>query len=267
MDTQLEVIFLLTFVIHLIGTLSYAARIAGTKTGRVAVSLALFNVLMLVSRLSNSFQGPLLAKRVECRLLTDRMSNAVSDFRWLLVAPILATVIGAVLIPTFQRLFSRAIERFSVERSVPKLILHSFSKAGIAYLRDSVRVPARANITQVCGAADVPIPLLCANAAATSIWTVGVFAALYAGCINPSLRVTASTLSSIVNGAATILMFVLIDPYLSVLTDDVMQEKCTDARFRRAVIWLTCSRLVGVILAQALLVPAAILIASAAKWL
>lgn len=35
MDTQLLIICLLTFVIHLIGTLAYAARIAGVRTRRV----------------------------------------------------------------------------------------------------------------------------------------------------------------------------------------------------------------------------------------
>ena len=59
------IICALTFVIHLIGTLAYSVRIAGTRTRRIALSLSLFNVLILVSRTSNSFQAPLLAKRVE----------------------------------------------------------------------------------------------------------------------------------------------------------------------------------------------------------
>src|SRR3546814_16468224 len=59
---------LLTFSIHLIGALAYAARIAGVRTRRIAMSFALFNVLVLVSRLSNSFLGPFLAKRIETAL-------------------------------------------------------------------------------------------------------------------------------------------------------------------------------------------------------
>src|SRR5204863_2221176 len=65
MDIQLAVICALTFIIHLIGTLAYSVRIAGVRTRRIAVSFALFNVLVLLSRTSNSFQGPFLAKRVE----------------------------------------------------------------------------------------------------------------------------------------------------------------------------------------------------------
>lgn len=45
MDTQLLVICVLTFIIHLIGTLAYAARIAGVRTRRIAISFSLFNIL------------------------------------------------------------------------------------------------------------------------------------------------------------------------------------------------------------------------------
>ncbi|MFM6951228.1 MAG: lipid II flippase family protein, partial [Novosphingobium sp.] len=43
MDSQLLVICLLTAAINLIGTLAYAARIAGVRTRRIAMSFALFN--------------------------------------------------------------------------------------------------------------------------------------------------------------------------------------------------------------------------------
>ena len=45
MDWPLFNICLLTLVIHLIGALAYAARIAGVRTHKIALSFALFNVL------------------------------------------------------------------------------------------------------------------------------------------------------------------------------------------------------------------------------
>ena len=63
MDGNLITICLLTAAINLIGALAYAARIAGVRTKRIAMSFALFNVLILGSRLANGFLGPLLAKR------------------------------------------------------------------------------------------------------------------------------------------------------------------------------------------------------------
>jgi hypothetical protein len=83
------------------------------------------------------------------------------------------------------------------------------------------------------------------NIAAVALWTVGVFAALYAGYLHPQFRVTAGTLSSLVNGVATIFMFVLIDPQLSVMTDDVVDGKLNEPCFRRAIVRLVGSRCAG----------------------
>lgn len=98
MDTQLFAICALTFVIHLIGALAYAARIAGVRTGRIAVSFALFNILVLVSRLSNSFLGPFLAKRIENDIANGTGSGLEMDFRIVLLSASAAAIVGALLI-------------------------------------------------------------------------------------------------------------------------------------------------------------------------
>ena len=100
-----------------------------------------------------------------------------------------------------------------------------------------------------------------------AIWSVGVFSAIYAGYLRPELRLTASQLSSVVNGLATILMFAFIDPYLALMTDDVAGGKVGEPQFRRSVVWLTGSRVAGTLLAQVLLVPASLWILAVADWL
>lgn len=265
MDIQLIVICALTFVIHLIGTLAYAVRIAGVRTRRIAVSFALFNILVLVSRTSNSFQGPFLAKRIEENISHGITHGLLTDFRWLLLSATLATLVGAFLIPTFQRIFSRAVMHFQAHRSIPRLLLHGFFKGGLSQLKDVASVPTTANLTQMRIGQGISPWVIFLNVAAVALWTIGVFASLYAGYLNPELRVTSSTLSSVVNGVATIMMFVFIDPHMSVMTDDVVEGKTTEPQFRRAIVWLVGSRVAGTLLAQALLVPAAMLIVLVAK--
>ena len=102
MDTQLLLILVLTFVIHLVGTLAYAFRIAGIRTGHIAIAFSLFNLLVLVSRISNSFQAPFLAKRVENAINDVAMHDLRTDFALVLVSASLATLVGAALIPTIQ---------------------------------------------------------------------------------------------------------------------------------------------------------------------
>jgi Alternate to MurJ len=135
MDWQLLGLCGLTFIIQLIGTLAYAVRIAGVRTRRIAVSFALFNVLVLVSRTSNSFQGPFLAKRIEFSLRSGAVTHLLADFRWLLLSATLATVAGALLVPTFQRIFSRAVLHFQAHRSIPRLLLHGRQGWTVLHLR------------------------------------------------------------------------------------------------------------------------------------
>jgi hypothetical protein len=256
MSAQVILVFIFTFIIHLVSTLSYALRIAGVRTGRIAVSLALFNVLVLVSRTSHTFQGPLLAKHVERNILGAGNSNIETELRWLVFASSLATLVGIILIPTFQRVFTKAIHAFGEYRSVPRLLLRGLSFSALREVKNVASLPKPANITGL-NLRRAPHKILLYNIVATSLITVGVFASLYAGYLQPELRVTANNLSPVINGLSTILLFVFIDPYLSLLTDDVVGGRETETYFRRCVVLFAGSRLIGTVLAQLLLVPAA----------
>ena len=105
--------------------------------------------------------------------------------------------------------------------------------------------------------------VLVANCLAQALITVGVLASLYAGYLNPEFRVTASQLSAVINGFATILLFALIDPQLSVMTDDVVEGRVSEAMFRRTIVSISISRLAGTLLAQLFFLPAA----QAVAWL
>lgn len=266
MDANLLFICFLTLIIHVVGTLAYAVRIAGIRTRRVAISFSLFNILALVSRTSNSFQGPFLAKRIESRLLgTDHPSSMLADFRWLLAAATLATVVGALLVPTFQRVFSAAVRHFQANRSMPRLIARSLGRRGLSRFLTYMQVPSRQNLTQFRSGMGVSAPVIGLNVVAMALWTLGVFASLYAGYQKPELRVTCSNLSAVINGVATILMFVFVDPQVSVMTDDVIEGRLSDGRFRRAVTSLLGARLAGTVLAQILLLPSSALIVRIAE--
>ena len=49
------------------------------------------------------------------------------------------------------------------------------------------------------------------------------------------------------------------------MTDDVVEGRVSESQFRRAVVWLVGSRLAGTLLAQALLIPSALLIVYVAR--
>ena len=219
MTAQIIVVLILVFLINLITTLSYSVRIVGIRTGRIAVSFALFNILVLISRTAYGFQAPLLAKIIE------RNINSGA---------------GGFLIPTFQRILSIAVVKFSIYKSIPSLILHSFSKGGISSIRDSIVIPKTKNISQINFKSNFPWKVFIMNIIAVAIITIGVLSALYAGYLNPEFRATASNLSAIINGVATILMFIFIDPYLSIMTDDVVLGNTKESKFRKYIVYGFC---------------------------
>ncbi|HYO90498.1 MAG TPA: lipid II flippase Amj family protein, partial [Pyrinomonadaceae bacterium] len=236
------------------------------RTGRIAVSFALFNLLILISRTSNTFQGPLLAKHVEQNITRGTLEHAETDFRWLLLSATLATIVGALLIPTFQRLFTKAIEEFNHYRSIPRLVAGGLSRFSLRGLKSVTSLPAMENMTRL-SLKRAPTSIIIYNLFASALITVGVFASLYAGYLNPELRVTANSLSPVVNGLSTILLFVYIDPYLSILTDDVVSGRVEESYFRRCVVMFVLSRLGGTLLAQLMFLPAANIIVRVAKLL
>lgn len=263
MTIQILIVLLLNFIITLIGTLAYSVRLVGVKTGRVAVSFALFNILALVSRTANTLQVPLLTKYVERNPYAEHL---IGLFNLIILTASIASIVGAFMIPFFQRLFFKAVEAFSVNRSVSKVVMHSFSKSGVRYIKESMRIPSKLNFG-VFNLRKLPFKLMLLNTISVTLITVGALAPIYAGSLEPSLRATCITLSSILNGFAVIVMAVFIDPHLSIMTDDVIDGKCSLSEFYNCVAGMVITKVLGTVLSFAALVPAAYLIVLVARFI
>lgn len=265
MDANLLFICFLTLVIHVVGTLAYAVRIAGIRTRRIAISFSLFNILALISRTSNSFQGPFLAKRIT---IAGCGATIIVDARRFSVAlsrrdncdcgrrSIDSNVSAAVQFsrpPLSEKPICATPDRKNIQPTRSLLIRHEQARSITAE-------PPAASFWHRCINARHRF-----ERHPMALWTLGVFASLYAGYLKPELRVTCSNLSSVINGLATILMFVFIDPQVSVMTDDVIEGRISDGRFRRAITSLLGARLAGTVLAQMLLLPSAALIMRVAE--
>ena len=261
MDTQIIIVLVLNFIISLIGTLAYSVRLVGVRTGKIAVSFALFNVLMLISRTAVTFQVPILTKYVEN---TAGNSELLGVFKYIIIVSGVAAIVGIFLIPTFQRLLHKAVLAFTVNRSIPKLLIHSFSKSGIRHMKDCVAVPVKENITTL-NYKKLPKRLMVFNLLTVAIITVGALAPIYAGSIEPDLRATCITLSSVINGFATIIMAIFIDPSLSIMTDDVIEGKTSEDDFRTCVVGMVASKMLGTFAAIFLLIPATYVIVFIAR--
>jgi Protein of unknown function (DUF2837). len=260
-------VFLLTFIIFLISTLAYTVRVVGIKTGRIAVASSVFNILGLVSSTAAVFQGTLLAKAVDTNIKMGTAADLIYIFRFILISMALAAAFGAFLMPTFIRAFSKAVNSFSVYRSIPRLLIHAFSKSGIEQFKECVTKPKRENLSHLKSFRKTPKKIILLNMLASAISSTGPLAALYAGCLNPDLRATCISLSPVITGFSTILMYIFIDPCLSMMTDDVIRGECSEIEFSRCTIFIVVGLIVGPLLAQLFLVPASKIIIAIANFI
>lgn len=265
MDTKVIIVLIMTFIVNFIAMLSYSARTAGINTGKMAVANSIFNVFNLGSRAAGAFQAPFLAKTVENAIGSNNTFNLLIIFRYILLSTALGSICGAIFIPTFQRILCKAIESFNTHRSIPKLMLHGFSKSGIVQFKRCIKIPSRQSIKQLKRFERMPKKIILFNIIATALVSTGSISSIYAGVLNTELRTTCTTLSSVVNGLAIILLYIFIDPNLSMMTDDVILGKRTESDFRRCTMFMVSGRILGTIAAQLLLVPAAILISRIAS--
>jgi len=191
----------------------------------------------------------------------------MADFQWILASAAVATAFGALLVPSAQRAFARAVAILQTRRSLFGLLLHGIHPRRILLAPRYLVIPAPANFLSLGRRGGLSWTFLGLNVVAVALWTVGVFASLYAGVLEPNFRVTCSNLSALINGVATIVMFLLLDPQLSLFTDDVVQRRVSQGAFRSVVASLVGARLAGVVVAQFLLFPCALLIACVARHL
>ena len=92
-----------------------------------------------------------------------------------------------------------------------------------------------------------------------------MLAALYAAHLFPELSSTAGQSSGIINGVATILLTIFIDPQLGLITDKALSSEEYRTKLGKIYVVLMTTRFLGTMAAQLVLVPAAYMIGYSVK--
>lgn len=261
MTNSLWIVCLLTLIIHTSETLSYSVRFAGVKLNKIAIALSLTGIIVLVSRTANMVQAPLTAKFVDYAKIDDSFP-LLNYLRIIMLASSLGTLIAIALFPTFVGLFSRVIAKLEIQGSIPKL-LTSVTVSQLKNTRKYIRLP-RLGLSgfRYLG---IPKRFIIMNIFVTAFYTVGVLSSMYAAKLLPEFSTTASQASGLINGIATILLTVFIDPQLGIITHKATENVEYRDQLGKIYVLLMFSRFLGSLLGQALLVPGAYIICSLVK--
>lgn len=263
---NLAIILVLTGVVHCLDTAAYASRIAGARTGRLALTGALFSIVSLGSRVAYTLQAPLLGSAVDRMVREGQLGGLLRDFHVIIGAASLGTLLGAMLIPTFTSIFSRGALAYEFHGSFSALLIHTLSLRGFSRISQHFRLPLPESV-QRARRFNLPRSFLLLNIIVTAVYTVGISSTMYASAVAPELARTATTLSGVVNGVGTLLLVILIDPVSALITDQALRGKRPVAEVSYVVVWQVAGRFIGTLAAQALFLPAALLVEKLARIL
>ncbi|AZN42761.1 lipid II flippase Amj family protein [Paenibacillus albus] len=253
MTNNLIIVFIMTMIIHTTETLSYAVRLAGVRLNKIAVALSLTGIVVLVSRTANLVQAPLTAKFVDYAKHHTSFP-LLTYLRFILLASSIGTLFAIILFPTCVSLFGRLIAKLEIAGSLPKLIT-SVSVGQLKNTKYYLKAP-KLNLKRF-RYLGIPKKFILLSMIVTSFYTVGVLASLYAAHIYPQFSTTASQASGLINGMATILLTIFIDPQLGLITDKALNDETHRDRLGKIYVVLMTARFFGTMLAQLVLIPAA----------
>jgi hypothetical protein len=254
---------------------AYAARLAGVMTGRVGTSISLFNLFVTASRFANMFYAPMIGS------ISDAAGKAVArmpasagvevgQYTWQMRAIILAatagSLVGAALLPTFTHVFVRAVGAFERRGSLPHALLRAFDPRVIGDILRTLRFPPLDFFGRF-SLREVPAKLLIGNVIVTGIYAAGVVASYLASVIQPDVARTALSASGLVNGVATIAFTLIVDPTSALIVDKAVKGERTLHDVKTMVAYLGLTAVIGTLLAQLILWPAAVFIGAAAHLL
>ncbi|HHV65682.1 MAG TPA: DUF2837 family protein [Peptococcaceae bacterium] len=260
MQNTLLQLFVLTVIIHLIDTLAYSVRLNSVKSGQVALSFSLFNIFVLVSRTANTFQAPLIGSIIGLSIAQG--IDPILDMRKIILAATVGTLSGVILIPSFLRVFGAAVRRMEITGSVPSLVVEALHINNIKRMVKKAARPSK-SMLQRLRYREIPKRLLLINAFVTGIYTIGVLSANYAALlVAEEYRLAAAASSGMVNGIATVLLTLFIDPKAAIITDQALRGKRPYEDVKALVVVLIGTKLIGTLLGQVLFLPAAQIIAA-----
>ncbi len=277
---QLLVALAINVVVQAIQIGAYAARLAGVRTGRIATSISLFNLFVTASRLATLIYTLMLGP------LSDRAGNAVKalllahnaptsaavtsvqhTFEWqlrlIIVAGTIGTILGSLMLPMFTYLYVRGVRSFERTKSLPHSLARLFIPRVAWDVLTQLRMPSVSEIFSF-STRNIPRRLLVFNVVVTGIYAIGVVAAYYASVLDVNVARTAIGISGIINGIGTIAFTFFVDPTSSIIVDEAVKGERPHQEVKAMVFYLSLTAIIGWLVSQLLLWPAAWIIAAVA---
>lgn len=185
------------------------------------------------------------------------------QLRLIVIAGTVGTILGSLILPMFTYLYVRGVRSFERTKSVPHSMVRLFYPRVIFDVARHLRVPHYREIFAF-STRNIPRRLLIFNVVVTAVYAIGVVAAYYASVIDVNVARTAVGISGVINGIGTIAFTFFVDPTSSLIVDEAVKGERPHEEVKSMVFYLSLTAIVGWLLSQLLLWPAAWLISAVA---
>ena len=89
-------------------------RLAGVRTKQIATSLSFVNATLLIARMSNMFQAPLLGGMVDTAIIKNTVPLLENNFRLIILAAFIVACVG------YYRFYI-----WAAEKRKPRMLIHN----------------------------------------------------------------------------------------------------------------------------------------------
>jgi hypothetical protein len=261
---QLVAAMILNCVVQTVSIAAYAARLAGARSGRVGTAMSLYNLLVTTSRFSNMLYTPMLGALSDYAVKSGDGGAFVWQLRSIVFAGTTGTILGTFAIPMFVMLYLRGIRAFERTGNVIRALLLSLRPATAARVARDILQGGEQAVFRWSWR-NVPKDVLVLNTVVSSVLSIGIVSAAYASVLSASTARTALLSSGLINGVAVIAYNIVVDPASAFMTDQTIRGERTVDDVRALVTGLAMTAILGFLLSQFLLLPAAFVIEHAAK--
>lgn len=257
---QLLFAMLLNCGVQTISIAAYAARLAGARSGRVGTAMSLYNLFVTGSRFSSMLYSPMLGALADG---AQHGSGGHAIFAWqlraLLFAGALGAIAGTLALPVFVRIYLRGIGAFERTGNVVRAMLRALRpQTALSILRDVGAVGDRSAYR--FSLRNMPLDTLVLNTVVSAIYGVGIVSAAYASVMSSGAARTALLSSGLINGMAVIAYNVFVDPASAFMTDQTVRGERSLDDVKSLVTSLCVTAIIGALLSQLLLMPAAFIL-------
>ena len=241
-------------IVMLKASTTYSSRISAVITKNVATAIAIYNFFFLLTRIAQQIFAPMIGTMVDNAVKTSNLQSLELQFRWLIGGSTIGALLGFLLLPTFVEVYNKAINGMQKFGSLTNLIWKSIITPSIwAKAIMCLKPPSFMNV-KLKDINKIPKNFIYANIIVIAFHTIGVISATFASASYPDAR-GVTLLSSVINGVATILLSILVDPATALVTEETISERRPFEHIKITAVFLSLGTVIGTILSQFIFVP------------